>query len=140
MAYEMLSGELPFAGEPVDRVGATPPALGQIAPHVSPRVAEAVTIALRSEPAARHADVREFVKAAKASDEAFRESQRISETLAQTSKPEDTVGRLTTEHGLDEAAISRVTGLDRTAVLKLRRAQARGALVGRRQRPSANGV
>jgi len=138
MAYELLCGHPPFEGDGVAlreaHVEQELVPLSVAAPRVSPAVARAVDVALSKDPSGRHRDVRELVKSAKASSDAFRRSQDISRALAEAARPEEAVGTLSTEHGLSDATISQLTQLDRTQVVRLRRRQARGALVGRRPR------
>jgi serine/threonine-protein kinase len=135
MAYELLSGHPPFDGDAVAlrqaQVEQQPRPLAQAAPTVSSQVAAAVDRALAKDPRNRYADVRAFVQAGKASDDAFRRSQEISRTLAESKQPEDAIGRLSSEHGLSDATISQLTAIEHTEVVRLRRRQARRALVGR---------
>lgn len=136
MAYELLSGHAPFDGDAGAmrdaHVERQPVPLVDAAPQISRAVADAVDIALAKDPKRRHEDVRAFVRTAKASDEAFRRSQAITRVMAEVNGPEEAVGRLSAEHGLSDVTISQLIELDRTQVVRLRRRQARRALVGRR--------
>jgi serine/threonine protein kinase len=136
MAYELLSGHLPFEGDAAQlrtaHVEQAPVPLSRAAPHVSSAVADAVDIALAKDPTQRHADVRAFVRTAKASHDAFRRSEAITRVMTEAARPEEAVGPLSAEHGLSDVTISQLTDLDRTQVVRLRRRQARHALVGRR--------
>jgi serine/threonine-protein kinase len=135
MAYELLSGRPPFDGDAVSlreaHVEQDPPPLSRVAPHISEAVAEAVGTALDKDPERRHGDVRKLVRAAKASDDAFRRSQALDQIITESPKPEDAVGRLSAEQGLSDGTISQLRDLDRTEVVRLRRRRARRALVGR---------
>ena len=137
MAYELLAGHPPFDGDAgalrEAHVERQPVPLADAAPHVSRAVAHAIDIALAKDPENRHPDVRALANAARASNDAFRRSQDITRVMAEVNRPEDAVGRLSAEHGLSDATISQLTELDRTQVVRLRRRQARHALVGRRQ-------
>jgi serine/threonine protein kinase len=136
MAYQMLSGEPPFEGDASTlreaHVERAPVPLRGAAPQVSKSVADAVDRALAKRPEDRFPDVRSFVKAAKAADEAFRRSEAITEVITGGAQAEDKVARLSSQHGLSDGAISQLTDLDHTEVVRLRRRQARRALVGRR--------
>jgi serine/threonine protein kinase len=136
MAYELLSGHPPFAGDAgalrEAHIERRPVPLLDAAPQISRSVAEAVDVALTKDPRDRHADVRALVKAAKASHDAFRRSQEITRVMTEVKEPEETVARLSVEQGLSDATISQLTELDHTEVVRLRRRQARRALVGRR--------
>jgi serine/threonine protein kinase len=136
MAYELLAGRPPFDGDADAlrraHVEERPVPLANAAPHISRVVAAAVDTALAKNPMKRHSDVRAFVKTAQASDDAFRRSQAITRVMTEARKPEEAVGPLSAEHGLSDTTISQLTDLDRTEVVRLRRRQARHALVGRR--------
>jgi serine/threonine protein kinase len=135
MGYELLSGHLPFDGDAFTlrraQIEQRPVPLAEAAPTVSPRVAAAVDRALAKDPRERHPDIRSFVRAGQASDAAFRRSEEITKVLSESKRPEDAVGRLSGEQGLSDATISQVTALEHTEVVRLRRRQARRALVGR---------
>jgi hypothetical protein len=73
-----------------------------------------------------------MVAAAKASNDAFQRSQAITQVIAEARTQQDAVAQLSAEHGLTDATISQLTDLDRTAVVRFRRRQARQALGGRR--------
>lgn len=137
MAFELLSGEPPFNGDAVTlreaHVEQEPPSLADVAPHISPVVATAVDIALAKDPGKRHSDVRQMVRAAEASDDAFRRSRELRRVMAEANRPHDAAVRLSSEQGLSDERISQLTDLDRTEVVRLRRRQARRALVGRRR-------
>ena len=136
MAYELLSGQTPFDGDAAAlreaHVEQQPAPLSQAAPHISHTVADAVDVALAKDPKHRHSDVRAFVRTAKAADDAFRRSEAITRVMAEAARPQEAVGRLSAEHGLSDVTISQLTELDRTQVVRLRRREARRALVGRR--------
>lgn len=139
MAYELLTGRPPFEGDAVSlrqaHVEQRPVPLCEAAPRVSRRVGEAVDRALAKQPDRRHSDVRAFVRASKASEDAFRRSQQIAQVLAEAPRPQEAVQRLSAEQGLSDATISQLTDLDRTQVVRLRRQQARRALSGRSHGP-----
>lgn len=136
LAYELLSGDLPFFGDAGSlreaHVERQPIPLAQAAPQISHAVAAAIDAALAKNPAARHADVRALAGAVRAVDIAFQRSQKISSVIASAGAPAEAVGRLIAEHGLSDNSISQITNLDRTEVVRLRRRQARLALAGRR--------
>lgn len=136
MAYELLSGRPPFGGDAMAlreaHVQSLPVPLAELAPTITPSIGTAIDTALAKDPKERHTDVRALVMAAKASDDAFRLSQEISRVMVEVREPSEAVGRLITEHGLSDATISQLTDLDHTQVVRLRRRQARRALLGRR--------
>jgi serine/threonine protein kinase len=136
LAYELLSGHPPFAGDAgalrEAHVAQEPAPLSQVAPWITRRVAQAVDVALAKAPEQRHLDVRAFVRAGKASQEAFRRSQEMTSDLSRAESPQDAVALLS-GRGLDDDTISHLTELDRTQVVRLRRRQARQALAGRRR-------
>jgi serine/threonine protein kinase len=136
MAFEMLSGRLPLeaddAGYPDAHLEQPPTPLREAAPHISASTARAVDRALEKDPSDRHASVRELVRAAKTADDAFRTSQEVSRVLSDSRNAEDVVPLLSATHGLTDARISHLTGIERTQVVRLRRRQARRTLVGRR--------
>ena len=51
--------------------------------------------------------------------------------MAEAKRPEEVVARLSGEQGLTDETISQLTELNRTEVVRLRRRQARRALIGR---------
>lgn len=136
MAFEMLSGRLPLeaddAGFPDAHLEQPPTPLHEAAPHISASTARAVDRALEKDPSDRHANLREFVRSAKTADDAFRTSQEVSRVLSDSRNAEDVVPLLSATHGLTDARISHLTGIERTQVVRLRRRQARRTLVGRR--------
>jgi serine/threonine protein kinase len=136
LAFELLTGESPYDADGVSfadaHIGQEPKNLRQLLPGADPDLAAAIARALAKNPADRHADVREFVRATKAADDAFTQSQAISRVLDEGKQTGDAVGRLATEQRLSDARISQITELERTEVVRLRRKQARAALVGRR--------
>jgi serine/threonine protein kinase len=136
MAYELLAGHPPFQGDAAAvreaHLHTTPSPLAEVAPNVSTAVARAIEIALAKTPEQRHPDIRTLARAAKASTDAFRRSQEITRVMAEARRPQDAVARLSADHGLTDATISQLIDLDRTEVVRLRRKQARQALVGRR--------
>jgi serine/threonine protein kinase len=137
MAFELLSGRPPFDADGVSlpdaHIEQSPMSLATAAPEVSASVAAAVDRALAKQPGERHPDVREFVRSARVADDAFKTSQAITRVMTEAARPEDTVERLSRQHGLTDAAISQITEIDRTEVVRLRRRQARQALAGRRK-------
>ncbi|MET0601197.1 MAG: protein kinase [Baekduia sp.] len=136
MAYELLYGAPPFSGDAVSlrkaHVEHQPPPLSTAAPGVSSAVADAVDRALSKDPADRFSDVRELVRSAKASGEAFRRSEQLTKLMSGARDPADAATRLMAERDLSDATISQLTDLDRTQVVRLRRRRARRALVGER--------
>lgn len=136
MAYELLAGRPPFDGDAVSlreaHVEQHPTPLGEAAPSVSRATAEAIDLALSKDPGERHGDVRQFVRAAKAANDAFDRSQSLVRVMSESKEPGEAVARLSSDHGLSDATISQLTDLDRTEVVRLRRRRARSALVGRR--------
>lgn len=136
MAYEMLSGKPPFSGDAAElrqaQVEASPTPLRDAVPGVSAPVAAAVEQALAKAPVKRFPDIRAFVRGARTAEAAFERSESISHLMARPGRAEDKVGALASQHGLSDGTISQLTDLDRTEVVRLRRRQARQALVGRR--------
>lgn len=136
LAFELLCGELPFdsseIGYPDAHIKLKPRSLNDVNPTVDLAFARAIARALAKDPAQRHADVRAFVRSAEPAEQAFTRSQAITRVLAEARVPRETVGKLATELGLTDATIAQIIQLDRTEVVRLRRKQARAALVGRR--------
>jgi len=134
MAFELLAGRLPFEGDAPSmreaHVECSAPPLRSVAPHVSETTCAAIDRALRKHPDERYPSVREFMHATRASRESFETSERVSEVLAK----EPTAGavqQLASRAGYSDARISHITELDQTEVVRLRRRQARRALLGR---------
>jgi serine/threonine-protein kinase len=138
MAYELLSGRPPFdvGASELRSAHVEQPAvpLRQVVPSVSEEVSNAVAKALAKNPSDRHADVRAFVHSAAAARESFSRSQRITDALSAATQRRDAAETLISEHRLSDAYVSAVTELDATEIAKIRRRQARRALVGRRPR------
>jgi serine/threonine-protein kinase len=137
MAFEMLAGSLPFQGDSVlalreAQVEQPVPSLRGIVADVDARSADAIEQALQKRPEQRHPNVRAFVAALGGARVAFGRSESVRRTFACSKAPEERVARLSTEHGLSDVAISRLTDLDRTEVVRMRRRRARRALAGRR--------
>ena len=136
MAYELLTGRTPFEGDASmlrqAHVHDVAVPLEDLAPHVSAEVATAITKGLAKDPDRRHRDVRAMVRATRGSAQAFDKSQELTRVMRMD--PAETVAHLSTQHGMDDSTISRLMDIDRTEVVRLRRRQARSALVGRRPR------
>jgi len=136
MAYQMLAAEPPFAGDAsalrAAQIEQPPIPMREAAPAVSATVASAVDRALAKRPEQRFRDVRSFVRAARTAEAAFRRSEEISRVMTQGTRPEEKIGALSSQHGLSDGTISHLTNLNHTEVVRLRRRQARRALVGRR--------
>jgi serine/threonine protein kinase len=137
MAYELLSGRPPFdldaAAVREAHVTQPPRRLDAVSRGVSPLVADAVDRALSKDPTLRYPDVRSFVGAAKESRDAFDRSERITNVITRTRETEQAVIRLSVEEGLSDDRISQITEVDRTQVVRMRRRQARRALIGRQR-------
>lgn len=136
MGYELLSGRPPFEVDAgslrAAHVERDPVPLAQVVPTVSAAVADAIDLALAKDPAKRHRDVRELVRAAKTAEDAFHRSEELSRVMTDAKQSAETVSRLSAVYGLSDATISQLTDLDRTEVVRLRRRKARERLVGRR--------
>lgn len=137
MAFELLAGRLPFEGDAASiraaHVEQAPPALQSAAPHVSDATCEAIDRALCKDPRDRHDSVRAFVHATRAGRKPFETSVRVTEILA-TERPTGAAEQLMRTTALSDAQISHITELDETEVVRLRRRQARRALLGERRR------
>jgi serine/threonine protein kinase len=138
MAFELLTGDLPLTGDAVSfrdaHIKQAPRKLHDALPAASVSLSNAIDRALAKDPQHRHASVREFARSIRGADGAFRESEAITHVLAQSLRPEQAAATLAATTQLTDATISRVTEIDATEVVRLRRRQARSALVGRRQR------
>jgi serine/threonine-protein kinase len=136
LAYEMLSGELPFDGGAAElrdaHVSAEPRALRDSSPDVSETTADVIARALAKRPEDRFSGVKEMVRAARGADRAFERSERISQIVRTQEKPETVVRELHGSLGLTDDAISQITDIDRTQIVRLRRRAARRALLGER--------
>jgi serine/threonine-protein kinase len=128
LAYEVLSGELPFP-EGVDGEDEPLP-LWARAPRVSSRVRETIERALSSEPGDRFPDIRAFVMGDQALQEAFETSRQISNTLRSKRTQSEIVTGLYADQGLSIERIAEITDLERSEVLRLRRRAARRSIVG----------
>jgi serine/threonine protein kinase len=132
LAYELLSGRRPFDPEIArtseSALAGRPPSLRVVAPHVSAHVAEAVDVALATEPRDRHAGVREFVAATRDAEPGFDAAERMKEVVNHTAAPEKAVQRLQDEQGLSKERAEQI--LDPTARSLRRRSEARRRLLG----------
>jgi serine/threonine-protein kinase len=133
MAFEMLSGRLPFEGDSESvreaHMSVEPPALSQINPRISDPVSRAIAKALSKRAEGRHADIRGLIHAAEHSRRSFTESEQVSAIMARTEQTEQVVSHLF-KTSMTDAAISEVTGVDRSQVMRLRRRRARETLLG----------
>jgi serine/threonine protein kinase len=136
LAFELLTGRVPHDVDPSAmreaHVEQRPPGLGEIAPHVSAATCRAVDKALQKEPGDRHVSVRAFVNAAKDARESFDTAEAVAEVMNQAPDITQIVATLARNRDLSDARISHITEIDRTEIVRLRRRQARAALVGRR--------
>jgi serine/threonine protein kinase len=137
MAFELLCGELPIRGDAVSfrdaHIEQPPRKLDEILPSAGASVTAALDRALAKDPRDRHADVRAFAKSLRGADGAFHESEAITRVLQQSTRPEEAATGLLAATRLSDETISRVTQLNQTEIMRLRRRQARSALVGRRR-------
>lgn len=135
-AFEMLAGRLPYDGTGVELKEAaaeqTPLRLEDVSNGISRDVCDVIAKGLEKEPRHRFASVRDFVKALKGAQPAFTQSEALTRIMASTAATGRVVGEMV-ETGLSDTGISVVTGIDPTSVARMRRKQARRALVGRRQ-------
>jgi hypothetical protein len=96
-------------------------------------VAKANETALAKDPSDRHADVRAFASAAAAhTHSAFLQSEAVTQVLSASPTAIQAAEQLTATTQLSDHTISQLTDVDRTEVVRMRRRQARQALVGRR--------
>ena len=136
VAFELLSGTLPYTAEDGfawrrAHVEDQPRDLCEVAPNVSAHVGKAVKRALSKDPRERFGDIREMVYAMRA-EESFARSEALNRALNSKEAARDKVRSLSSEHGLSDDTISQLTDVSKTEVVRLRRAAARRALVGRR--------
>jgi serine/threonine protein kinase len=130
LAYELLSGRLPFETETLEQVDAPPIPLGLVAPTVSKRTRDTIERALAPDPSARFPSLRAFVEQAEAAHESFERSTAITQSVRMTRSEAELVDQLHAEHGLTDEAIAEIADLKKSQVLQLRRRAARDALVG----------
>jgi serine/threonine-protein kinase len=128
VAFELLSGRLPFEQDTRGDWDDVPIPLSALAP-VSKRVRETIERALAQKPGERYPSVRAFVMADERAHESFERSQAIAEVVAERSS-ESAVNELHTEHGLTDEAIAEIADIKKSQVLRLRRRAARRAIVG----------
>lgn len=130
--FELLTGELPYeldedGLEDLTRVRP----LAFYAPGVSARVKATIERALSEDPGDRFPDIRAFVMSDETAHESFERSQEITDTVNHVQSEADLVHRLVTDHGLSQAAVAEIAGLDESRVALLeRRAAARRSLMG----------
>jgi serine/threonine protein kinase len=132
LAYELLSGELPFADEaslePVDYSSPFPLTLH--VSGISKRLRETIERALSPNPADRFSDIRAFVMADGVAAEAFETSRLITDTMSDRRSDSELVTGLHTQLGLSLERIAEITDLERSEVVRLRRRAARRSIVG----------
>jgi serine/threonine protein kinase len=129
LAFELLTGELPF-GTQADDGPIDPLPLALHAPKTSKRVRETIERALSADPRERFPDVLAFVIGDETAHEAFEQSRAISDTVKHKRSDSELVTGLHTEYGLSDAKIAEIADLEKSQVVKLRRKAARRSLVG----------
>jgi serine/threonine protein kinase len=137
MAYEMLTGEHPLDHHDGDwrkaHLERPPRPLADVAPAIDRAVAAAIETALDKEPTSRHSDVRAFAAASAAhARQAFQQSETVTHVLVAAPTAALAAEHLTATTQLSDQTISHLTEVDRTEIVRMRRRQARQALVGRR--------
>jgi serine/threonine protein kinase len=130
LAYEVLSGHLPFEGEPADAELILPIPLGVHAPGLSKRVCDTIHRALSVDPQKRFANVRAFVMTDETATQAFEEAREVTETVNRAHTQLQLVSGLYTRNGLSEPRIAEIADLKRAEVVRLRRSIARRSIVG----------
>jgi superfamily II DNA or RNA helicase len=137
-AFELVAGELPLQGDAVSfadaHVKETPLRLRDVVPSTTMSLSDAIDRALAKDPRDRYPDVRQFVRATRTAEQAFRRSEAVSEVVVNASGPVEAASRLLADPSMTDDTISRAADIDKTDVVRLRRQRARSALVGRRRR------
>jgi serine/threonine protein kinase len=129
VAFELLTGHLPFSDD--DDVDLDfPRPLALYAPGTSASVRETVERGLARDPNKRFPDVRSFVHSEANARESFERSHAITDTVNRVRSDSALVTGLYTEHGLTDARIAEIAGLEKSHVVQIRRRAARRSLVG----------
>ncbi len=135
LAFELLSGDLPLNGDAISfreaHAEQQPRRLHEVLPSASTSSSEAIDRALAKEPRDRYADLHVFAKSIRGAESAFHESEALTRVLSQAARPEDAATNLLATTHLSDDTIARVTNIEKTEIVRLRRRQARQALVGR---------
>ena len=101
MAYELLSGALPYPGhEDIRTAHMSEPIrpLRDAAPQVSPPVAAAIERGLAKDPAKRWPDVRQLASVDPRSSESFDRATELTQVMEQAKDEDELVRTLVTEH------------------------------------------
>jgi serine/threonine protein kinase len=134
MAYELLSGVLPYASSdaaPRDaHVNASPRPLQEVAPHTSVWVANAIERGLAKDAADRWPDVRQLANVDSRSGQSFDEATALTKAIQQATDESELVHSLVEGHQLSDQTIATMTDLPKSDVIRLRRRAARQALLG----------
>ncbi len=127
LAFELLTGELPFESD--DDVRDMPKPMALLAPTSSSEVRATIERGLAPDPEARFRSVLAFVRANASSSEAFERSREITDSVKKGRSNSEVVASLT-DHGLSEGRIAEIADLERSQVVLLRRRAARRSIVG----------
>jgi serine/threonine-protein kinase len=127
LAFELLTGELPFESD--DEIRDSPKPMALLAPTTSQEVRATIERGLAPDPEARFASVLAFVRGNASSSEAFERSREITDSVERGRSDSEVVASLT-DHGLSEARIAEIADLERSQVVLLRRRAARRSIVG----------
>jgi serine/threonine protein kinase len=127
LAFELLTGELPFESD--DDIRDMPKPMALFAPATSREVRATIERGLAPDPKERFPSVLAFVQANATSSEAFERSREITDTV-ETGRSDSQIVASLTDHGLSEARIAEIADLERSQVVLLRRRAARRSIVG----------
>jgi serine/threonine protein kinase len=127
LAYELLTGRLPF---PDDAIDGDPPEPIQLHARVSQRLADALNRALQSAPADRFPTVQDFIAASDDAEQAFEEARGIQLTLTGERSESEKISHLYSDLRLSDARIAEISDLERSQVALMRRQAARKSLLG----------
>jgi serine/threonine-protein kinase len=132
VAYELLTGQAPFAGVDDPReahINLEPPDLREAAPGVSEAVAGAIHRGLAKRPDQRFPDVRALIAIDQRSRASFELATTVTEILCSQS-PKEAAASLIWSSELSDQTIATLTDSTTSEVARLRRRAARAALIG----------
>jgi serine/threonine protein kinase len=127
LAFELLTGELPFDDD--DEIRDMPKPLALLAPATSSDVRATIERGLAPHPEARFPSVLAFVQANESSSQAFERSREITDSLETGRSDSEVVANLT-DKGLSDARIAEIADLERSQVVRIRRRAARRSIIG----------